>query len=70
MLLCSGKRDLTTAVHSLSELHAPIIMVTLLEPEDDVVTDVGNEVAMDEALTTVGTGDIGGGVDVGHGNML
>jgi hypothetical protein len=40
-VLCSGKRDLITAVHYSSELHVPIItMVTMLEP-DDVVTNVG-----------------------------
>jgi hypothetical protein len=58
MVLCSGKRDLTTAAHSSSELHVPIIMVTLLEP-DDVVTNVGEGLATDKALTTVGARDAG-----------
>jgi hypothetical protein len=44
-------------------------MVTLLDP-DDVVMDVGNGLAMDEALTAVGARVTGGGVDVGHGKML
>ncbi len=69
MVLCSGKRDLTTAVHSSSEVHVPIIMVTLLEP-DDAVTNVGEGLAMDEALTTVGARVAGGCVDVGHGKKL
>ena len=66
MVLCSGKRDLTTAVHSSSEVHVPIITVTLLEPVD-VVTNVGEGLATDEALTTVGARDVGakdGGVMV------
>ena len=66
MVLCSGKRDLTTAAHSSSELHVPIITVTLLEPVD-VVTNVGEGLATDEALTTVGARDVGakdGGVMV------
>ncbi len=45
-------------MHSSSEVHVPIIIVTLLEP-DDVVTDVDDEVAMEAALTTVGAGDAG-----------
>jgi hypothetical protein len=58
MVLCSGKRDLTTAAHSSSELHVPIITVSLLEP-DDVVATVGEGLVMGEALTTVGTRDVG-----------
>jgi hypothetical protein len=69
MVLCSGKRDLITAVHSSSELHVPIITVTLQEP-DDVVTNVGEGLATDEALTTVGARVAGGFVDVGHGKKL
>jgi hypothetical protein len=44
-------------------------MVTLLEP-DDAVTNVGEGLAMDEALTTVGARVAGGCVDVGHGKKL
>jgi len=66
MVLCSGKRDLTTAAHSSSELHVPIITVTFL----DVVMDVGEGLATDEALTTVGARVAGGCVDVGHGKKL
>lgn len=56
-------------MHSSSELHVPIIMVTLLEP-GDVVTDVGDRLAMDEALTAVGARVTSGGVDVGYGKKL
>ena len=56
-------------MHSSSELHVPIIMVTLLEP-GDVVTDVGDRLAMDEALAAVGARVTSGGVDVGHGKKL
>ena len=40
-------------MHSSSELHVPIITVTLLEPED-VVMNVGEGLATDKALMTVG----------------
>ena len=56
-------------MHTSSELHVPIIMVTLLEP-DDVVTDVGDGLAMDETLMAVGARVTSGGVDVGHGKKL
>ena len=44
-------------------------MVTLLEP-GDVVTDVGDRLAMDEALAAVGARVTSGGVDVGYGKKL
>ncbi len=45
-------------MHSLSELHVPIITVTLLEPED-VVINVGEGLATDEVLRTLGARDVG-----------
>jgi hypothetical protein len=45
-------------VHSSSELHVPIITVALLLP-DDVVMNVGEGLATDEALRTLGARDVG-----------
>ena len=56
-------------MHSSSELHVPIITVSLLEP-DDVVANVGEGLVTGEALTTVGARVAGGFVDVGHGKKL
>ena len=45
-------------MHSSSELNVPIITVALLLP-DDVVMNVGEGLATDEALRTLGTRDVG-----------
>ncbi len=46
-------------------MHVPIIIATLLEP-DNVVTNAGKGLAMDEVPTTIGGRVAGGGIDVGH----
>ena len=44
-------------MHTSSVLHVPITMM-VLEP-DNVVMDVGEGLAMDEALTAIGARDVG-----------